>query len=134
MSLDDIGRVCISVRREFRLSDSQVRKIQSPFETALRNLLRLGKEIDLGRGEADRLVMRPDMDPQVIRAQRQKTGKNRRTMVQQAPRCLREARRSGDGGAAQQPRRSRETGSADPMDERQDKAGRHWDGRRRSWL
>ncbi|MEX5213074.1 MAG: hypothetical protein NW703_02810 [Nitrospiraceae bacterium] len=75
MSLDGIGRVYISVRRNLLLSASQVRKIQSLFEAARRNLLRLGREIDLGRGEADRLVMRPDMDPQVIRAQGQKTGK-----------------------------------------------------------
>lgn len=37
-------------------------------------MLRLGTEIDLSRVEADELVMRPDVNPEVVRAKMQKTG------------------------------------------------------------
>jgi Spy/CpxP family protein refolding chaperone len=74
MSLDGIGRVYNAYRDDLRLSDTQARSIQSLLEAARREVLRVGTEIDLSRVEADELVMRPDVDPQVIRAKMQKTG------------------------------------------------------------
>ena len=73
MSLEGIGRV-YSYRDELRLSDAQMQGIQSLLEDARREVLRLGTEIDLSRVEADELVMRPDVNPEVIRAKMQKTG------------------------------------------------------------
>lgn len=73
MSLEGIGRV-YSYRDELRLSDAQAQGIQSLLEDARREVLRLGTEIDLSRVEADELVMRPDVNPEVIRAKMQKTG------------------------------------------------------------
>jgi hypothetical protein len=74
MSLEGIGRVYQDHRDELHLSDTQTQAIQSLLEGARREVLRLGTEIDLSRVEADELVMRPDVDPQVIRAKMQKTG------------------------------------------------------------
>jgi Spy/CpxP family protein refolding chaperone len=74
MSLDGIGRVYNGYRDDLRLTDAQARSIQSLLETARREVLRVGTEIDLSRVEADELVMRPDVDPEVIRAKMQKTG------------------------------------------------------------
>lgn len=74
MSLEGIGRIYTSYRDDLRLSDDQARAIQSLLEEARREVLRLGTEIDLSRVEADELVMRPDVDPEVIRAKMQKTG------------------------------------------------------------
>jgi Spy/CpxP family protein refolding chaperone len=56
------------------LSDAQAKAIQSLLEDTRREVLRLGTEIDLSRVEADELVMRPDVNPEVIRAKMQKTG------------------------------------------------------------
>jgi Spy/CpxP family protein refolding chaperone len=74
MSLEGIGRVYTSYRDELHLSDGQVQAIQSLLEGARREVLRLGTEIDLSRVEADELVMRLDVDPELIRAKMQKTG------------------------------------------------------------
>jgi hypothetical protein len=74
MSLEGIGRVYNSYRHELRLSDAQANAIQSLLEDARREVLRLGTEIDLSRVEADELVMRPDVNPEVIRVKMQKTG------------------------------------------------------------
>jgi Spy/CpxP family protein refolding chaperone len=74
MSLDGIGRIYNAYRDDLRLTDAQARSIQSLLEAARREVLRVGTEIDLSRVEADELVMRPDVDPQVIRAKMQKTG------------------------------------------------------------
>ncbi|HET8721139.1 MAG TPA: Spy/CpxP family protein refolding chaperone [Nitrospira sp.] len=74
MSLEGIGRIYTTYRDDLRLSDAQARAIQSLLEEARREVLRLGTEIDLSRVEADELVMRPDVDPEVIRAKMQKTG------------------------------------------------------------
>ena len=74
MSLEGIGRVYNGYRDELRLSDAQAQAIQSLLEEARREVLRLGTEIDLSRVEADELVMRPDVNPEVIRAKMQKTG------------------------------------------------------------
>ena len=74
MSLDGIGRVYNDYREELRLTEAQARSIQSLLEGARREVLRVGTEIDLSRVEADELVMRPDVDPEVIRAKMQKTG------------------------------------------------------------
>jgi Spy/CpxP family protein refolding chaperone len=74
MSLDGIGRIYNLYRHDLRLTDTQARSIQSLLEAARREVLRVGSEIDLSRVEADELVMRPDVDPQVIRAKMQKTG------------------------------------------------------------
>jgi Spy/CpxP family protein refolding chaperone len=74
MSLDGIGRVYNSYRDELRLTDAQSRSIQSLLESARREVLRVGTEIDLSRVEADELVMRPDVDPEAVRAKMQKTG------------------------------------------------------------
>jgi len=74
MSLEGIGRVYNGYRDELRLSDAQAQAIQSLLEEARREVLRLGTEIDLSRVEADELVMRPDVNPEAIRAKMQKTG------------------------------------------------------------
>lgn len=74
MSLDGIGRIYNGYRDELRLTDAQARSIQPLLEDARREVLRVGTEIDLSRVEADELVMRPDVDPEVIRARMQKTG------------------------------------------------------------
>lgn len=74
MSLEGIGRVYNGYRSDLRLTDAQAQSIHSLLEVARREVLRLGTEIDLSRVEADELVMRPDVDPQVIRAKMQKTG------------------------------------------------------------
>jgi len=74
MSLDGIGQVYNGFRRELALDDSQARDIGAWLEEARREVLRVGTEIDLSRVEADELVMRPDADPEVIRAKMQKTG------------------------------------------------------------
>lgn len=74
LSLDGVGQVYNGFRRELVLDDFQVRDIESWLEEARREVLRVGTEIDLGRVEADELVMRPDADPEVIRAKMQKTG------------------------------------------------------------
>jgi Spy/CpxP family protein refolding chaperone len=74
MSLDGIGRIYNAYRDDLRLTDDQAREIQSLLEAARREVLRLGTEIDLSRVEADELVMRPDVDPQSIRAKMQTTG------------------------------------------------------------
>ncbi|MGH7258873.1 MAG: hypothetical protein ACREIM_10880 [Nitrospiraceae bacterium] len=74
MSLEGIGRVYNGYRDELRLTDSQAHSIHSLLEGARREVLRLGTDIDLSRVEADELVMRPDVDPQVIHAKMQKTG------------------------------------------------------------
>lgn len=74
MSLEGIGRVYNAYRDELRLSDAQVHAMQSLLEGARREVLRLGTEIDLSRVEADELVMRQDVNPEVIRAKMQKTG------------------------------------------------------------
>jgi Spy/CpxP family protein refolding chaperone len=74
MSLDGIGRTYNVYRNDLRLTDAQARSIQSLLEAARREVLRVGTEIDLSRVEADELVMRPDVDPEVIRAKMQKTG------------------------------------------------------------
>lgn len=74
MSLDGIGRIYNAYRDDLRLTDAQAREIQSLLEATRREVLRVGTEIDLSRVEADELVMRPDVDPQVVRAKMQKTG------------------------------------------------------------
>lgn len=74
MSLGGIGRVYNDYRDELGLSETQAQAIHSLLETARREVLRLGTEIDLSRAEADELVMRPEVDVQVIRAKMQKTG------------------------------------------------------------
>lgn len=74
MSLDGIGRVYNGYRHELRLTEAQARDIAALLEAARREVLRVGTEIDLSRVEADELVMRPDVDPQVVRAKMQKTG------------------------------------------------------------
>jgi Spy/CpxP family protein refolding chaperone len=74
MSLEGIGRVYNGYRDELRLTDVQAQFIHSLLEDARREVLRLGTDIDLSRVEADELVMRPDVDPQVIHAKMQKTG------------------------------------------------------------
>lgn len=74
MSLDGIGQVYNGFRRELGLTDPQARDIRSLLEEARREVLRVGTEIDLSRVEADELVMRPDVDPEAIRAKMQKTG------------------------------------------------------------
>ena len=74
MSLEGIGRVYNGYRDELRLSDAQAQAMQSLLEGARREVLRLGTEIDLSRVEADELVMRPDVNPEVIRAKMQTTG------------------------------------------------------------
>lgn len=74
MSLEGIGRVYNAYRNELRLSEAQAHAVQSLLENARREVLRLGTEIDLSRVEADELVMRPDVNPEVIRAKMQKTG------------------------------------------------------------
>ena len=74
MSLDGIGRVLNRYRGELRLTDAQAQAMQALLEGARREVLRLGTEIDLSRVEADELVMRPDVDPEVIRAKMAKTG------------------------------------------------------------
>lgn len=74
MSLEGIGRVYNGYRSDLRLTDAQAQSIHSLLEAARREVFRLGTEIDLSRVEADELVMRLDVDPQVIRAKMQKTG------------------------------------------------------------
>lgn len=74
MSLGGIGRVYNDYRDELGLSETQAQAIHSLLETARREVLRLGTEIDLSRAESDELVMRPDVEVQVIRAKMQKTG------------------------------------------------------------
>lgn len=74
MSLEGIGRVYNGYRDELRLTEAQAQAVHSLLEGARREVLRLGTEIDLSRVEADELVMRPDVDPEVIRAKMQKTG------------------------------------------------------------
>ena len=74
MSLEGIGRVYNGYRDELRLSEAQAHAMQSLLEGARREVLRLGTEIDLSRVEADELVMRQDVNPEVIRAKMQKTG------------------------------------------------------------
>ncbi|MGH7230711.1 MAG: Spy/CpxP family protein refolding chaperone [Nitrospiraceae bacterium] len=74
MSLEGIGRGYNGYRDELRLTDAQAQSIHSLLEAARREVLRLGTEIDLSRVEADELVTRPEMDPEVIRAKMQKTG------------------------------------------------------------
>lgn len=74
MSLEGIGRVYNGYRDELRLSDAQAQAMHSLLEGARREILRLGTEIDLSRVEADELVMRPDVNPEMIRAKMQKTG------------------------------------------------------------
>jgi hypothetical protein len=74
MSLEGIGRVYNGYRDELRLIDAQTQTMQTLLEGARREVLRLGTEIDLSRVEADELVMRPDVNPEVIRAKMQKTG------------------------------------------------------------
>lgn len=74
MSLEGIGRVYNGYRDELRLIDAQTQTMQALLEGARREVLRLGTEIDLSRVEADELVMRPDVNPEVIRAKMQKTG------------------------------------------------------------
>lgn len=74
MSLDGIGRVYNSLRDDLRLTEAQARDIQGLLEAARREVLHVGTEIDLSRVEADELVMRPDVDPEVVRAKMQKTG------------------------------------------------------------
>ncbi len=74
MSLDGIGRVYNGYRHELRLTEAQAGDIEALLEAARREVLRVGTEIDLSRVEADELVMRPDVDPQVVRAKMQKTG------------------------------------------------------------
>jgi Spy/CpxP family protein refolding chaperone len=74
MSLDGVGRIYNVYRDDLRLTDDQDREIQSLLEAARREVLRIGTEIDLSRVEADELVMRPDVDPQIIRAKMQTTG------------------------------------------------------------
>ena len=74
MSLDGIGRVYNGYRDELRLTEAQTQSIHSLLEATRREVLRLGTEIDLSRVEADELVMRLDVDPEVVRAKMQKTG------------------------------------------------------------
>jgi hypothetical protein len=74
MSLEGIGRVYNQYRAALGLTDAQAHSIRSLLETARREVLRLGTEIDLSRVEADEWVMRFDVDPQVIRSKMQKTG------------------------------------------------------------
>jgi Spy/CpxP family protein refolding chaperone len=74
MSLDGIGRIYNAYRADLHLTDDQAREVQLLLEAARREVLRVGTEIDLSRVEADEMVMRPDADPQVIRAKMQKTG------------------------------------------------------------
>ncbi len=74
MSLEGIGRVYNGYRDELRLTDAQARSIHSLLESARREVLRLGTEIDVSRVEADEMVMWPDVDPEVIRAKMQTTG------------------------------------------------------------
>ncbi len=74
MSLDGIGRVYNGYRRELNLTETQAKEIQSLLESARREVLRVGTEIDLSRVEADELVTRPDVDPEIVRAKMQKTG------------------------------------------------------------
>ena len=74
MSLEGIGRVYNAYRDELRLTDAQAQAIRALLESARREVLRVGTEIDLSRVESDELVMRPDVDPEVIRAKMQKTG------------------------------------------------------------
>ena len=74
MSLDGIGRIYNAYRDDLRLTNAQAQSIQSLLEATRREVLRVGTEIDLSRVEADELVMRPDVEPQVIRAKMQKTG------------------------------------------------------------
>jgi Spy/CpxP family protein refolding chaperone len=74
MSLEGIGRVYNGYRDELRLTEAQAQSIHFLLEAARREVLRLGTDIDLSRVEADELVMRPDVDPEVIRAKMQKTG------------------------------------------------------------
>ncbi|WHZ23015.1 MAG: hypothetical protein OJF47_002127 [Nitrospira sp.] len=74
MSLEGIGRVYNNYRNELRLTAAQAEFIYKLLEETRREVLRVGTEIDLSRVEADELVMRPDVDPEVIRAKMQKTG------------------------------------------------------------
>jgi Spy/CpxP family protein refolding chaperone len=74
MSLDGIGRVYNGYRDDLRLTDAQADSIHKLLEATRREVLRVGTEIDLSRVEADELVMRPDVDPEMIRAKMQKTG------------------------------------------------------------
>lgn len=74
MSLDGIGRVYNGYRDELHLTEAQMQSIHSLLEATRREVLRLGTEIDLSRVEADELVMRLDVDPEVVRAKMQKTG------------------------------------------------------------
>ena len=74
MSLEGIGRVYNGYRDELRLTDAQAQTMRSLLEAARREVLRFGTEIDLSRVETDELVMRSDVDPEVIRAKMQKTG------------------------------------------------------------
>jgi Spy/CpxP family protein refolding chaperone len=74
LSLDGIGRVYNDYRGELGLTDGQALVMRSLLEATRREVLRLGTEIDLSRVEADELVMRPDVDPEAIRAKMSKTG------------------------------------------------------------
>lgn len=74
MSLESIGRVYNGYRYELRLSETQTHAIESLLEDARREVLRLGTDIDLSRVEADELVLRPDVNPEVIRTKMAKTG------------------------------------------------------------
>ena len=74
MSLDGIGRIYNGYGKELRLTEAQAESIRKLLEDARREVLRVGTEIDLSRVEADELVLRPDADPEMIRAKMQKTG------------------------------------------------------------
>jgi Spy/CpxP family protein refolding chaperone len=74
MSLEGIGRVYNGYRPGLGLTEDQAQSIHRMLEGARREVLRLGTEIDLSRVEADELVMRQDVDPEVIRSKMQKTG------------------------------------------------------------
>jgi Spy/CpxP family protein refolding chaperone len=74
MSLEGIGRVYHGYGNDLRLTDAQAESIRKLLEDTRREVLRVGTEIDLSRVEADELVMRPDADPEAIRAKMQKTG------------------------------------------------------------
>ncbi len=74
MSLDGIGRVYNGYGNELRLTEAQAESIYKLLEDARREVLRVGTEIDLSRVEADELVLRPNADPEMIRAKMKKTG------------------------------------------------------------
>ncbi len=102
MSLDGIGRVYNGYRDELRLTDAQAHSIQSLLEAARREVLRLGTDIDLSRVEADELVMRPEVDPEVIRAKMQKTGETEGVLFNKLFQVSDQIDRAVDGRAAQE--------------------------------